>query len=155
MADPVIRTILCPTDFSVGAESALRHALFFARTFGAKLCLVHVDDASAMELPGTSGLEEDRRDRLRAELDALAERHADEGAEIEVELLHGSPDEAIVAHAALVDADLVVLGTKGRTGLSRVLVGSVAERVVRHCPVPVITVRSAHHETPPAGLPIG
>lgn len=155
MADPVIRTILCPTDFSAGAESALRHALFFARTFGARLCLVHVDDASSMELPGTSGLEEDRRVRSRAELDALAQRHADQGVEIEVELLHGAPHEAIVAHAAVVDADLVVLGTHGRTGLERVLVGSVAERVVRHCPAPVVTVRSAHHETPPTGLPIG
>lgn len=154
MADPVIRTVLCPTDFSAGAESALRHALFFARTFGAKLCLVHVDDAASMEVPGASGLEEDRRDRMHGELDALAARHADEGVEIEVELLHGDPADAIVAHAAVVDADLIVLGTHGRTGLARVLLGSVAERVVRHSPTPVVTVRSAHHDTPPSGLPI-
>lgn len=151
MSDPVIRTILCPTDFSLGAEDALRHALFFARTFGARLHLVHVDAAPSVELPGASGIEEDRRAAVNAQLEALAGRHADEGVEITTEVLHGTPYEAIVANAAVVDADLIVLGTHGRTGIERVLVGSVAERVVRLSPVPVVTVRHPSHPTPAGG----
>lgn len=155
MTDPVVATILCPTDFSLGAEEALRHALFFARTFDAKVVLVHVDASGSMELPGLAGLEEDRRDALTGQLEALAARHADEGVAIETALVHGTPYEAIVAHAAVVDADLIVLGTHGRTGVERVLLGSVAERVVRLSPVPVVTVRTAHHDTPATdGVPL-
>lgn len=154
--DPVIYTILCATDFSLCAEDALHYALFFARTFGAHLHLVHVDDTPSLELPGAAGVDENRRSAAVARLEALARRYADRGVEITTELLHGPPYETIVAHAAVIDADLIVLGTHGRTGLERVLVGSVAERVVRLSPVPVVTVRHGSHPTPPrgGGLPI-
>lgn len=156
MSEPLIATILCPTDFSIGAEEALRYALFLARVHGAKVKLVHVDDFSSFGFPGAGPMIEERHEKQWAELDALAARHRSDEVAIETDLAHGTAYETIVEYAGLADADMIVLGTHGRTGLSRMLLGSVAERVVRTSRVPVLTVRHPEFAAaPPPGFAIG
>lgn len=155
MNEPVLATILCPTDFSIGAEEALRYALFLARAHRAKVKLLHVDDFSSFGLPGGGAMIEERHDEQWAELDAIAARHRGDVA-IETDLAHGTPYQTIVEYAGLADADMIVIGTHGRTGVSRMLLGSVAERVVRTSHVPVLTVRHPEYAAPPpSGLPMG
>lgn len=148
-----VRSILCPTDFSAPSEAALEHALELARRFGAGVRLIH-----AIELPpylsqspfvelATGGvtLQEHMRARSdRALADRLAGVGVPEGVRLTHEVLEGDPRRAILA--ASEDADLIVMGTHGRTGIAQLLMGSVAEHVVRMSEVPVLTVR-----TPPAG----
>jgi nucleotide-binding universal stress UspA family protein len=156
VSDPVIHTILCPTDFSIGSDEALRYALFLGRVHGAKVKIVHVDDYASLGLPGDGPLIEDRHEQLWAKLDEVAERHQGDGPKIERDLAHGTAYEAIVEYAGLADADLIVLGTHGRTGLSRMLLGSVAERVVRTSRIPVLTVRHPEYAAPAGGgVPVG
>lgn len=140
MADPELRTILCPVDFSLGAEEALRYALFLARTHGAKVRVLHVDDFASFGVPGEAGLVEQRHARLGEQLRELVNRYRG-GVDIEARLQSGIPYEAIVEASHDPEVDMIVLGTHGRTGLKRLLVGSVAERVVRTAHVPVVTVR--------------
>jgi nucleotide-binding universal stress UspA family protein len=145
----VYETILVPTDGSEGAETASRHAARLAAAFGSRLQILSVVDERAFsdELVAAGTAVEDRR--------ATAEqRAADATAAIETlvesasvpcltAVEEGVPDETIVSYADDHDVDLIAMGTHGRTGLDRVLIGSVAERVVRTSGVPVLTTRSA------------
>jgi universal stress protein A len=123
-----VREIAVATDFSETAESAAAVAREYARAFGARVHLLHVTWA---------GEEQPRR--------RLTEMAADFGPEVGVvtALEFGSPAAHIVDYARRHGIDLIVLGTHGRTGISRALVGSVAERVVRTAPCPVLTVSRA------------
>jgi nucleotide-binding universal stress UspA family protein len=142
---PVIRTILVPVDFSAGAEAAVEWAQAIAARFGATLVLLHVVDTTANALVGAPGgalappptLYEELREEARRALAELGERTP--GAR--TVLREGVPRSEILAVAKEVGADLIVMGTHGRTGLAHLLFGSVAEHVVRHAPVPVFTVR--------------
>jgi universal stress protein A len=130
-----IKRLLVPTDFSVCSMRALRYAEELARRFGAEVALVHVDESLV----------------ARSELSGLREAVAEEELERLVALLQarGVPARAVVRSGGAAEeitaeterADLVVMGTHGRTGLAHVLMGSVAERVVRHASCPVLTVR--------------
>ena len=142
MTDPTVNVILCPVDFSLCSEEAMRWAFALARTYGAEVHLVHADELPTYGLPEGSLLDEKRREDQREALRELAAARAVEGAPIHTELLHGkAPYQAIVDHAVQIGADIIVIGTHGRRGPGRVLLGSVAERVVRLSPVPVVTVR--------------
>lgn len=140
-----IRTIVVPTDFSEHAEQALAHALDLAGELSARIHLVHVwklprpsggmwgasfavELAKEMERDANEGLEETRR--------KVAER----GAAVTAELLSGEASPQILACAKREQADLIVMGTRGHSGLPHLLLGSVAERTVRHAACPVMTV---------------
>ncbi|GAA0291970.1 universal stress protein [Halarchaeum salinum] len=135
--------ILVPTDGSAEAEVAVEHAVDIAATYGARLHALYVVDASAYAtLDVTETVVEDLEDEGEAAVEAIATAAADAGVETQRAITKGNVHEAITAYARANDIDLIVMGTHGRRGLDRVLVGSVTERVIRTADVPVLTVRS-------------
>lgn len=140
-----LNTILLPTDFSEFSEKAFPYARSIARRFDAELRLVHILERP-QDVPWWLAEQEyqARRGTLKQEAkDHLAEvvsRHLPD-VRVTPEVRVGPPADEIVAAAAESSADLIVLATHGRGGLTRVLFGSVAERVVRQAPCPVLTVR--------------
>ena len=140
-------TIIHPTDFSDAAQGAEQQAVRLARALSAELILLHVLvelPLAGMRLPGTPGNENIRaRQRQEAEK-ALRARDSvirELGVAVRWIVREGAPAEAIVRAAVEERADLIVIGTHGRSGLDRLLIGSVADRVVRRAPCPVMTVR--------------
>jgi glycine betaine transporter len=146
---PDFRTILCPVDFSPSAEKALRYAEGLAKQFGSEIVLVHAyeDPAYIMPMTGYLGPEAGLINQLRAHLEEQMERWktavANAGFVVRTEILEGVAHQVVVDAAAEHHADLIVMSTHGRTGLSLALMGSVAERVIRLAQCPVLTVRSA------------
>jgi nucleotide-binding universal stress UspA family protein len=135
---PRLLRILVPLDFSGKSRQALRYAVPLAQKFSARIHLVHV-----LPDPGKTPREEVTRLRL-----AALKRLGETGAQLlpsrvraENAVLHGDPAAQILALAGRQSIDLIVLTTKGRTGLKRVLVGSTAERIMREAPCPVMSVR--------------
>jgi nucleotide-binding universal stress UspA family protein len=137
--------ILVPTDFSPAAEAALEAALELAGKFKATVVLMHaygvtsyayVDTESRVTADYASALEQVAREALNR---AVAE-HAKGSVPIAPALYSGVPWEQILLAVNQHDISLVVMGTHGRSGLAQALLGSVAERVVRLSPVPVLTV---------------
>jgi nucleotide-binding universal stress UspA family protein len=137
------KRILCPIDFSGYAAVALREAAALAKGMGAELSLLHAYQNPAYVLPmsgyvgPTVDMVTKMRQQLVEELDGLADGVRKHGITVQTQVIEGVPYKAIVDHAAEWKADLIVMGTHGRTGLVHALTGSVAERVVRtaHCPV--------------------
>jgi nucleotide-binding universal stress UspA family protein len=155
MAAPFQR-IVVPTDFSPDSERAVRVASELSRTYAAPLSIVHIYDPVAYPLPDgyvmytsaqlSSMWEEFERRLAQAKADAL-----EAGAvQPETRLLQGLTAAEIVRFARDGGYDLIEMGTHGRTGLSRVLLGSVAARVVQTAACPVLTVkRTARAEVAP------
>ena len=141
--------ILCALDFSPCSELALAHATWLAQELGAELHLVHCLVPSWAPMDGDAvWLADFDREREKAEmsvnqaLEARAKKAEDLGLTVAWDLVATThAPEAIVAHALDRGADLIVLGTHGRRGLGRMLLGSVAEEVVRKAPCPVWSVR--------------
>jgi nucleotide-binding universal stress UspA family protein len=143
-----IQTILVPTDFSEGAARALDWARTLAQAFRAAIVVLHV-----LELPVTwtplgglgslpTPLSTESVDQLTSEAQTILETVGGDAPEVTRRLLRkGHPREVILAAVQEVAADAVVMGTHGRRGVSHLFIGSVAEHVVRHSPVPVLTVR--------------
>ena len=143
-----MRRILHPTDFSPASSAAYRRALELARGNRAELVLVHV--LSPVMLPATDGymspkVYDDMAAAARAygqkKLGALVTRARRSGVRASALLLEGLPHERIAQAARSKKADVVVVGTHGRTGFSRLFLGSVASRVLAVSPCPVLTVR--------------
>lgn len=144
------RKILVPTDFSPGAEVALEHALVLRQHLGATLTLLHVYPlpiaygppyAYTVDLIGP--IERDARAQLEKTSQRARELGAgDQPVPIQAKLAAGAAALSITEEAKEGGYDLIVLGTHGRTGLSHLFIGSVAERVVRTAHCPVLTVRS-------------
>ena len=138
----MITRILVPTDFSPQADAALGYARGIAREFGSELHLLHVLDN--MFLRAMAG---DPRDLETAALRQLDERLTAEDRRLgAIATLEKSdePAKEIVQYAGEAGIDLIVMGTHGRTGLPHVLLGSVAERVIRRARCPVLTIRDGH-----------
>ena len=143
-----IRKILAPTDFSESAKEAIDFAVELAQKFDAQLTLLHTYQTPAYLLPEGSILAGSDLivDIMNRAAEALAE--AKRGLEsktppvkIDTLLVEGLPFVQIVNAARDGRYDMIVMGTHGRTGIRHVLLGSVAERVVRRAPCPVLTVR--------------
>jgi len=137
--------ILVPTDGSAGVERAVNHAVDLAVAHGATLhALYVVNTASYSSMPMETSWEH-VRDMLGEEGEAAIERVRElagrEDVPVEAVVVDGSPSKEIVQYAEREDCDLVVMGTHGRGGIDRLLLGSVAERVVRSSRVPVLTVQ--------------
>lgn len=140
-----VNKILCPTDFSPSTEAALKYASMLAVEAGATLIIAHVDeyrDASAA-LGEAALMYVDPRDvdrsEVRQKLHAL--RPTNPHVVYEHRYLEGGPIHEIVAFAEREYVDLIVMGSHGRTGLARLLMGSVAEGVARRAPCPVLIVK--------------
>jgi universal stress protein A len=139
-----LKRILVPVDFSETSAAALRYGVELARGFKARLHLLHVPEhpGEAAEAEYPIGLFETMQnaahDRLRH---LLTDADANE-LRPQCSMRLGTAPEEIVDYAQEHDIDLIVMGTHGRTGLARVLLGSVAETVVRTAPCPVLTVHS-------------
>lgn len=144
-----VKRILLPSDFSPYAEGALRWADALSRAFGAELVIVHALDLTIGGLAGLTPevaavpVAEQLVERLRAEAKTEMARLAARFPNARTVIREGSPRPILLQVASEVDADLIVIGTHGRTGLAHMLIGSVAEHLVRHSSIPVLTVRLA------------
>jgi universal stress protein A len=145
----MLRKILVPLDFSAHSTQALHYAADLARRYEAKLDLVHVFDIRIYSMPdGFPMFAAGQFDQISAELAQLLEKAkrdvlADGALAVETHMLQGTPEMEILRLATAGDFDLIVLGTHGRTGIKHLLIGSVAERIVRHASCPVFTVKAA------------
>ena len=143
-----IRTILVPIDFSEGAKHALNWAVDLARRFDARLRLLHVMAEYTAEwygeaepLPQVEALRSDLEGSARQGLQDLVPDPETTGVYTDVALEHDlNVSSAILEYASDVDANLIVMGTHGRSGIEHALLGSVAEKVVRRATRPVLTV---------------
>jgi nucleotide-binding universal stress UspA family protein len=149
-----IKNVLVAVDFGDASEAALTYARNFARTFGARLHVLHVlentflrpmaNDPHVVETAAARQVHDRLTDEDRTGLRAVAAvRKSD------------APAEEIVRYARDESIDLVVLGTHGRQGVAHLLVGSVAEKVVRAAPCPVLIVRHPEHEFVVADKEVG
>jgi len=138
-------TVLVPTDGSDHAERAAAHAFALGAAFDATVHVRSVADVSAAAGPfNAGGVSGDFVERVKEGARSAAESTAalaPEGVTVETGVVKGEPGKEILAAVDDTDADLVVMGTQGRRGLSRLVTGSVCEHVVRHSPAPVVTAR--------------
>jgi len=135
--------ILVPTDFGESSGRAAAIAADLAAKYGASLTLVHSYEMPVYDYPGVIvplELSDSIRDAAQAQLDRQLGEVRALGATADGFLSFNVPAQAILAAIESTHADLVVMGTHGRKGINRALLGSVAERVVRTSPVPVLTV---------------
>ena len=144
-----LQKILVPIDFSDHSRKAFAYALKFAEQFGSELELVNVVTpviyAEGMVLPAAmENLDQQTEEHAKKELDKMA----DEAPKVNVRtaVLTGNPYDEIVTHARKQKTDLLLITTHGRTGLQHFLLGSTAEKILRHAPCPVMVVRDKEHE---------
>lgn len=144
-----VQRLLVPVDFSADADHAVEYAIGLASTLGAHVTLLHV-----MQSPTWGGVDLDVTfphaystfiQHLEAEvtrnMEAYVERVTEAGLVGDMAVVHGVPFQEILEAARIRQIDLIVMGTHGRTGLQHILLGSVAEKVVRLAPCPVLVVR--------------
>jgi universal stress protein A len=144
-----LKHILVPVDFSDPSLKALHYAEKFAEQFGSRLTLLHViqpvaypaDFGYPTTLVGT--MDDEVQQQISGRLASLAGSSTPRG---EALVRVGQPYDEITAAAADLAVDLIVIATHGHTGLKHALLGSTAERVVRHAPCPVLTVREREHD---------
>ncbi len=139
-----IKKILVPTDFTVYSDHAIEYAIMVARKFEAKILLIHVIEPFAYSVTDTVQIIDHYtalKTVARPILDNLQKRLLKKGIKVDCTLLDGNPYLEIVEKSRQAGADLIIMGTHGRTGIDHILMGSVAERVVRLAPCPVLTVR--------------
>ncbi len=144
-----LKRILVPIDFSEASEKAVKYATRFADQFGSSVTLLHV--IQPMVYPADFGypptivdtLDEAVQQRIEEKLAALADQG---GFKMDRLVRLGQPYFEIANAARELDVDLIIISTHGRTGLKHAFLGSTAERVVRHAPCPVLTVREREHD---------
>ncbi len=142
-----LNRILVPTDFSASSDAALRLATILARDSGASLLLLHVaEPRPAYTVAGVYAVLPTGGNEFSEENEHLQKIVVpDSSISVERRFAVGSPAEAVVQIAREEQVDIIVLGTHGRTGLARLLLGSVAESILRHADCPVLTVKSSAH----------
>ena len=143
-----VNNILYPTDFSSYSNQAYLHAVGLAETYGAMLSIVYV------YAPGSADTASGDRRHWRSQLEQI--RPANPNIPVRHVFLDGDPAEEIVRYAEDAGVDVVVLGTHGRTGVERIMMGSVAEKVMRDAPCSVLVVKlpaaAPAHERPHAAV---
>jgi universal stress protein A len=143
-----VKRILVPVDFSKSSGNALRYGCALAEKFSAEVHLLHVTDPlkGPGYLPPPEEWLEELQQQARKELEKLPEPGLAGRLSVRREIRSGFPFTEIIGYAREHGIALIVMGTHGRSGLAHVLLGSVAERVVRKAPCPVLTVRHPEHE---------
>jgi nucleotide-binding universal stress UspA family protein len=150
-----LRHILAPTDFSNHSNHAIRYAAELARQFGATLALLHVvtddvlEDISKTHVPlhPVDKVYEDLAQEVREQYARNITPDVRKELDVRIIVLSGDPALEIVHTAQLREVDCIVMATRGRTGLSHALMGSVTEKVVRKAPCPVLSLRPVEMET--------
>ena len=143
----VFKTILFATDFSEGSDFAFKAALSMAGKYDSKLIVIHVInepvDLRGFYVPHISfdKLEEEIEQGAEKLMEKFCRTHMQDFNNYETYVLPGIPYDEIIKKAESLNADLIIMGTHGRTGLDHVLFGSTAEKVVRKSPIPVMTIR--------------
>ena len=141
-----MKTILVPTDFSPHSEKALEVAERLVKLTGGKIHLLHcyqinVGGISPYGVAVPEEFSREVRDAAAKKIEDLEQRVAAEGIEVAAHITSRFPSEAVSDLAEEIGADLIVMGTRGTTGLKHILLGSVAERTLRIAPCPVLTVK--------------
>jgi nucleotide-binding universal stress UspA family protein len=143
-----VKTILVPSDFSEHSTKALDAAIELAKAFGAKVEIVHAFLLQPPMVTMQGGYTipdhyfEEIRTRAKEEVEKLAQERSGSGVEVTGRAIESPPSSGILEVAEQIKPDLIVMGTRGQTGLKHVLLGSVAERVVRMAECPVMTMKS-------------
>jgi nucleotide-binding universal stress UspA family protein len=141
------RHILAPTDFSEYSKQAVASALEWAQKFGAKLTMLHVIELPPYPVEGyvppslSATFMDDLERQAITDLAQLVPEAESTGVEVARVVAVGSPYRKIIDMAEAEQVDLIVMATAGRTGFSRLVMGSIAERVVRSASCPVLTIR--------------
>ena len=149
-----LKNILVPIDFSVSSMGALEYAVPLAEKLGASITLVHVVEPQIYPEDLMVGTEMDEVNARwmksgKDMLDSLRQEKIKNGINSISIVTRGKPWQQIIATAKALAADLIVIATHGYTGLKHVFLGSTAERVVRHAPCPVLTVRERGSDAVP------
>lgn len=141
------KIIVVPTDFSDHSLRALPYAVSLAERFNARLKVVFVSEP-ALQVADVAWVGVDERsmsqehlEEARRNLERIALEQVPTDVQVDAEVLTGDAVEAVISYARDVNADLVVMATHGRGGLSHMLMGSVAEQIVRKAPCPVLTLK--------------
>jgi nucleotide-binding universal stress UspA family protein len=137
------KRILCPIDFDDNAAAAIKEAGALARVLNATLYLLHVVwiNPHATEAGARAKLVESQSESARAKVAEMAKREL-AGVDYKIDIKSGDPGETVLAAEKELTADLVVMATHGRHGLTRLVLGSVAEKIVRESTSPVLTIRT-------------
>jgi len=148
-----IKHILVPTDFSEYADQALNYAIQLAQQLQAHITLLHIIDTAPLGVvEGATMLPPSYWQELETDIEQIMEeslkRLHDVGLQGETVIVHGVPFQTIVDTAEDKGADVIIMGTHGRTGLPHAIIGSVAEKVVRLAPCPVLVTRAATEASP-------
>ncbi|NTU68996.1 MAG: universal stress protein [Chlorobiaceae bacterium] len=144
-----IKSILCPIDFSDASKNAFRYACEFAKAMGSKICLLNVVEPRPMAADMTLTyipVEEDLEKAAMEDLQPLVAEAKSKGIDVQADVMIGIPVEVILEQLAGLDVSMLIMGSHGKTGLSRLLMGSVAEGVVRKANVPVLIVKAGEKE---------
>lgn len=141
------RHILAPTDFSEYSKKAVAAALELAKTFGARLTILHVVELPPYPIEGfvpssvSSSFIEDLERQATQDLAQIVPEAETSGVEVTRVVVVGTPYRKIIDTAEAEQIDLIVMATAGRTGFSHLVMGSIAERIVRTATCPVLTIR--------------
>ena len=139
-----LNRILGPVDFSKESTLEARFAVTLAQEFKAKLYVLHVITPLPAYLEAevlhSEEIKSQTTEKIDKELHEFIPKKIKEMIEVEEILEHGEPHNAIVEKAKELDADVIVIGTRGLSGLAHIMLGSVAERVIRHSPCPVFSI---------------
>jgi nucleotide-binding universal stress UspA family protein len=151
-----IKTILLPTDGSACSRKAMTYAMSLGSQYGGRVVAVHVIDQGWEEQTRIASVEigpelmhklhEGYAQEARRILDEVVSAGAKAGVSVETRMIKGIPFEGIVHLGKELPADVIIMGTHGHRGVSHFLLGSVAEKVVRNAPCPVLTVRTDEHD---------
>jgi nucleotide-binding universal stress UspA family protein len=155
---PRLQRILVPIDFSVSSENALRRAMTLAKAFGARVDALHVWEPSPYVSPTSlvwlrgeqrsfwEHMKRELEEKLTETVARVAKEEGFDAAAVRSTVVSGYTSETILSTIEEEEFDMVVMGTHGRTGLSHVLLGSVAERIIRIAPCPVMTIKTPAQE---------
>ncbi len=142
-----LKRILVAVDFSETSNKAFDYALSLARAFEAEIIALHVLEDPILYAPSTAQSYRDAYERaLQGKLDELVNRHGIEGSRVTTTMKQGAPFLEVIRYAQAEDCDLIVMGTLGHGPIKHMLLGSVAEKVVRKSKCPVLVVRPEEHE---------
>ncbi|MFY9251998.1 MAG: universal stress protein [Fuerstiella sp.] len=145
-----IKRILMPIDFSEPGKTALMYAIAFADQFAAAVDLLHVVEPvpanALLSYQPMEVLKQSMRSDAEQQMEELHSEWADYAFPVNRIIVDGFPFVEIIKHAKASNADMIVMGTHGRGAFTHMLMGSVAEKVVRKAPCPVLTVRHPEHE---------
>lgn len=142
-----LKRILVPVDFSDTSKLAFDYAVALGRVFNAEVHVLHVADEPFLYAPTTAQQFRDEFEQeQQRQLDTLVGTHSAEGVDVTSVMQPGTAFYEIIQYAKQKDVDLLVIGTHGHGMIAHMLLGSVAEKVVRKAPCPVLTVRPGEHE---------